>query len=92
MATQRLSTGRSSQFADSVSAGAFAEDQFTAAALQTVFVTSFAYLAGGLSALFVNGVEYDIGVDYTLVGTTLTWLDTLFTLGVGDKVTIKYQR
>lgn len=71
---------------------AFAEDEFTVASNgQTSFVLSQTFLSGGLSILFVNSTGYAEGTDYTVSGTTLTWLDTDFTLEIGDKVVLKYE-
>lgn len=68
-----------------------AEDTFTPTAGQTVFATSESVTAGGLNFLFVNGVVYEITIDYTAVGTTLTWLNNLFVLETDDRVLFKYE-
>ena len=39
----------------------------------------------------VNGIEYARGIDYLVSGTTLTWLAP-FTLAVGDRVIVAYER
>jgi hypothetical protein len=39
---------------------------------------------------FVNGIAYNITIDYTVVGTTLTWLNVDFTLQTSDRVTAEY--
>lgn len=69
----------------------FQEDEFAAGALQTAFTLSRTFKVGGLSVLFVNGVGFAEGTDYTISGNTLTWLDTDFTLAVGDDIVIKYE-
>lgn len=93
MAVQRLNTGRSAQFLDDSGSGAnFGDDRFVATPGQTLFTLSAPYLATGLSVLFVNGAEYDVAVDYTIAGTTVTWLNTSFALEAGDVVTVKYQK
>lgn len=71
---------------------AFAEVAVTPFGGQTVFVLPVAILGiGAYSAFVVNGVEYAKTTDYTIVGTTATWLDTPFTLEATDRVLIKYQ-
>lgn len=40
--------------------------------------------------LIVNGIQYALTTDYTISGTTLTWLDTDFTLETTDKVSVEY--
>ncbi len=40
---------------------------------------------------FVNGVEYENGVDFGVVGTTFTWNDVLFTLGTTDLLTVYFE-
>ena len=39
--------------------------------------------------LTVNGIEYVRNTDFTISGTTLTWLNT-FVLKLGDRVMITY--
>lgn len=38
----------------------------------------------------VNGIEYTNGVDFTVVSTSVTWNDILFTLRAGDMITFDY--
>lgn len=40
--------------------------------------------------LIVNGIQCTLTTDYTISGTTLTWLDTDFTLETTDEVRIEY--
>ncbi len=63
---------------------------------QTAFTTSTAYVASGFIALFVNGIQYNIGTSFTLVGTALTWLDVPIVLvgpapGPADVITVIYE-
>lgn len=63
---------------------------------QTAFTTSTAYVASGFIALFVNGIQYNIGTSFTLVGTVLTWLDVPIVLvgpapGPADVITVIYE-
>lgn len=70
----------------------FAEDEFPVGFNgQTLFVLSSAMIVGGLSVLTVNGVVYNEGTHYTIVGVTLTWLNVLFFLSTIDGVAAKYQ-
>jgi hypothetical protein len=41
-------------------------------------------------ALTVNGIRYKIGVDFSVLGTTVTWLDVDFTLQTTDTLLIEY--
>jgi hypothetical protein len=65
-------------------------ENFVAAALQTLFNLAFAPSVPSSTLLFVDGVQYRYGVDFTVVGTAVTWLDTPFTLGLGNTVSIFY--
>ena len=70
----------------------FAENEFIATPAQTVFALSFAFVGvGGLAILHVNGFVYAKDTDFTISGTTLTWLDTSFVLDAGDCVTCFFQ-
>ena len=70
----------------------FAEEAFIPTVNgQTVFTLALGLEEDGLQFVFVNGVVYQLGVDYTLTGTTLTWLDTDFLLDTTDCVLVKYQ-
>lgn len=66
-------------------------DSFVALALQTVFALSAAPATPAAVLCFVNGVEYTPAVDFTVVGTVATWLNTDFSLGAGDRVNFFYQ-
>ena len=68
---------------------AITNQRLVATAAQTVFTLAVS-LAGSYSRLFINGMAYSIAVDYTLSGTTLTWLDTDFPLEEGDVVEISH--
>lgn len=71
-------------------AGVWFEDTFIATAGQTVFVLTQAPLDTNSFALSVNGNVYAESIDFTLVGSTVTWLNTAFTLLAGDEVIGKY--
>lgn len=66
------------------------EDEFEAQALQTVFTLSKTPVNNDTLSLCINGVRYDDEDEYTVVGTTLTWLDTPFVLDAGDEVVVRY--
>ena len=61
-------------------------DTFIPTLAQTVFTLLAPYSAGTVSILFLNGVSQLLGVDYTISGTTLTYLhltlDNLDTLQI----------
>jgi hypothetical protein len=65
------------------------EEIFSASNGQTAFVLALAS-AGGVSFFSVNGILYAEGTDYTVSGSSVTWLDTDFTLEAGDEIIIKY--
>lgn len=72
--------------------GTFVENEFAVLSDgQTVFTLSTTFSPGGLSVLWVNGIGYAEGTDYTISGTTVTWLDNPFALEIGDQVTVKFQ-
>ena len=60
-------------------------DTFTASASQTVFALAQAPVDPSATAFSVNGVIYTYGTDYTVTGSTLTWLDAKFVMGAGDE-------
>lgn len=47
-------------------------------------------LPSGDVAMFVNGVQYRQGVDYTVVGVNVTWLNVPFALVTTDAVTFLF--
>ena len=67
-------------------------DYYTATASQTAFTASATPKDATDAALYVNGVRYKYITDFTFVGTAVTWLNTDFTLGVGDIVTLEYAK
>jgi len=77
--------------AGAVSAAPFQEDEFSATPAQTVFALSQSFAPGGMSIVTVNGVRYSDGTDYTIVGTTFTWLNTPFVLVAGDCVVVTFE-
>lgn len=74
----------------SSAAGAWFEEVFIAVAGQTVFTLGRPPLDTASFQFYVNGVKYDAGYHYTLVGDTVTWLNVEFFLAGGESVVCKY--
>ncbi len=55
---------------------------------QTEFLTSLP--PGSAVMMFVNGVQYQQPVDFTVSGSDVTWLETDFALQAGDQVQLVY--
>jgi hypothetical protein len=69
--------------------GVTIQESHTPTASQTVFTT--AATPSGAVQVFVNGIAYQSGgVDYTVSGSTVTWLNTAFTLATTDTVVFLY--
>jgi len=68
-----------------------AKETFTPALDQTEFTLSAS--PGGETLLFVNGVQYYESRDFTISGTTLTWLPLVvgFGLGPDDDMDVYYE-
>lgn len=76
---------------DATAGGApWREDEFTATGGQITFIISWPATDANSIELYVNGVLYDDTADYTVSGTTVTWLNTPFSMDVGDKVLVRY--
>ena len=69
----------------------WAEDEVVPTAAQVTFILSSAPSDPLSLTMRVNGVAYDLGIDYTISGVTVTWLNTLFVLQTTDKVHLRYQ-
>lgn len=70
----------------------FAKNAFTPTVGQTVFTLSATFVGiGGLVVATVNGLVYEKDVDYTIAGTTFTWLDVPFTLETTDCLVVVFQ-
>lgn len=74
---------------ESASAGVWVEEVFIATPGQTVFTLLTAPLDIESFRFTINGVFYAEGVDFTVVGDTVTWLGA-FPLDAGDEVVAKY--
>jgi len=66
------------------------EDEFTPTNGQVTFILSQTPKNPASLQFLVNGVTADDGDDYTLSGTTITWLNNLFTMETTDKVLARY--
>jgi hypothetical protein len=67
------------------------EDAFTPTAGQVTFILSQAPTDAASLSLHVNGIEAIETDDYTVSGTTLTWLNSIFSMETDDAVVIKYK-
>lgn len=65
-------------------------DPFTATDGQTVFTLSQTPVDPNDVRMRINGVGYDVGVDYVVVGTSVTWMDVLFVLEAGEAIEFMY--
>lgn len=57
---------------------------------QTAFVLDLMPVDANDVVMYVNGFAYDKNEDYSVVGTSVTWLDNPFTLAIGDEVKFTY--
>ena len=69
----------------------WSEDEFIPTAAQVTFILSFAPNDPLSLTMRVNGVAYDLGIDYTISGVTVTWLNLDFVMATFDKVHLRYQ-
>ena len=67
------------------------EDEFSPTAGQVTFILSNAPTDVNSIVFLANGVAADDTSDYTVSGTTVTWLDNWFVFDTSDKVLIRYQ-
>jgi hypothetical protein len=70
----------------------FVLDKFVATNGQIIFNLSALPANPATVLLFVNGVDYTQGLDFTVLGMVVTWTDAEFTLGAGDIVQVFYER
>lgn len=66
------------------------EDEFTTTAGQVTFIISATPTDANSLSMYVNGVLYDDVAEFTISGTTITWLNTSFAMSVGDTVHVRY--
>lgn len=67
------------------------EDEYTPTNGQLTFILSQAPTDVNSLVFFANGVAADDTDDYTVSGTTVTWLNNWFVMDTSDKVLIRYQ-
>jgi hypothetical protein len=65
-------------------------DRFTAAKAQTQFHLTKTPSDPQQVTFIVGGVIQELGVDYTVSGSTVTWLGASFVIEAGDKVRVDY--
>lgn len=65
-------------------------DQFVSGGGQTAFALSFVPNSPGDVMMYVNGIAYRNTTDFSVAGSTLTWLDNVFVLEAGDGVLVDY--
>ena len=73
------------------SVGPWTEDEFTPTSGQVTFIISTAPADLQTLTFAVNGVLADEGTDYTVSGTTLTWLNAPFAMETTDLAVIRYR-
>src|SRR5258706_4319887 len=66
------------------------DQQFSPANGQTVFTLAAAPVAPSTVGFYVNGVKYQFTTDFTVAANVVTWLNTDFTMAVGDNVDVAY--
>jgi hypothetical protein len=69
----------------------FSKQTFIPTIAQTVFTLATVPDPAGLAEVVVNGMTYEQGHDYTLVGATLTWLNVSGLLDTSDRLVVAYQ-
>jgi hypothetical protein len=70
--------------------GAANVENYVAIANQALFPLGSAPATPALVLMYVNGVLYVYGTDYTVAGSTATWLNVPFVMNAGDTVTFVY--
>jgi hypothetical protein len=73
------------------SVGPWTEDEFTPTSGQVTFIISTAPADLQTLTFAVNGVLADEGTDYTVSGTTITWLNAPFAMETTDLVVVRYR-
>ncbi len=66
------------------------DEQFSPANGQTVFTLAATPLVPSTVGFYVNGVKYQFTKDFTVLANVVTWLNTDFTMAVGDNVDVAY--
>lgn len=76
----------------SLSSGGLVDEPLVLPVGPPVFATSLTYKPGGLAFFWVNGARYLPGVNFTIAGTTVTWLGVPFALEASDELAVSYER
>lgn len=66
------------------------QDVFAAGAAQTAFTLSHIPSDSSTVVMYVNGLAYENGIDYTVVANNVTWLDVDFVMVAGYKILFVY--
>jgi len=74
----------------SITAGARSEEAFVPTTGQVNFTLAATPSVVDDTEAYVNNLRYTYGVDFTVVGTTFTWLNTEFTLDGSDELVVVY--
>lgn len=69
--------------------GALTDQSFTPTNGQTAFILSSVPISNDRIFMFVNSATYIVGNDFTISGSTITWLNA-FTMATTDIVTVRY--
>lgn len=68
------------------------EQVFTPTLAQTSFTLNYPITPSSYYILTLNGLLQQEGVDYTVSGTNLTWLNADFTLSTSDTLIMRYSK
>lgn len=75
---------------DQIAGPAWQKDTFASLAAQVTFILAQPPSDANSLELDVNGVTYEGGgVDYSISGQTITWLNTAFIMSLGDSVVVR---
>jgi hypothetical protein len=69
----------------------FQTDTIIALGLQVLFALSMLPSAPANLIMTINGQTQTQGLDYTVAGAVVTWLNTEFLMGTGDEVIFNYE-
>ena len=61
------------------------------AALETAFVLANEPKFNSSVKVYVNGVKYELNIDYTTTTSTVTWISPLYDLEENDEVSVEYE-
>ena len=76
---------------DSLSGGGdWQSETFSPTNGQTVFVLAVTPSDNESVLMLINDASYTIAVNYTVVGSTVTWNNAAFTIAATDNIVIRY--